>query len=114
MSQTKLPPSTLTRRTMVKGVAAGLASTALVPGLASSAVAAVPRAAEAGPFTGTVNSASLCKAHHKELANHLKRILNTAYVDETMKNKVLSTTHCPHCHVAIRPDMMDAASFAVL
>ena len=59
-------------------------------------------------------SHSLCTAHHAELASHLKTILNGAYVDEQMKNKVLTTSRCPHCDVAIAPDQLNRRSFAVL
>lgn len=102
-------PSTITRRSVLAGTAAGLASTALFPAFAggNAAAAAVPVADMAG-------SHSVCAHHHAELASHLKGILNSAYVDEQMKNKVLTTSRCPHCDVGIAPDLMDRASFAVL
>ncbi|MEM1381868.1 MAG: hypothetical protein AAF764_03035 [Pseudomonadota bacterium] len=100
-----------TRRTVLTGTAAALASTALMPGLSGSASAAVSSAPVA---TGSFGPSAVCAAHHKELSNHLRTILNSAYVDETMKNKVLSTSHCPHCRVAIKPADMDRAAFSVI
>ena len=102
-------PSTITRRSVLAGTAAGLASTALFPALAggSAVAAAAPVSDMAGPH-------AVCAHHHAELANHLRVIFNSAYVDEQMKNKVLTTSRCPHCDVGIAPDQMDRASFAVL
>ena len=105
-------PSTITRRSMLAGTAAGLASTALLPAMAGTSFAAGSVPLAAGP--GAAGSHALCAAHHAELANHLKGILNSAYVDEQMKNKVLTTSRCPHCDVGIAPDQMDQASFAAL
>lgn len=102
-------PSTITRRSVLAGTAAGLASTALFPVLAGTSTAA-----QAAPVVDMAGSHQLCAAHHAELANHLKGILNSAYVDERMKNKVLTTSRCPHCDVTIAPDQMDQASFAAL
>lgn len=102
-------PSTITRRSVLAGSAAGLASAAMLPAFAGTSFAA-----SAAPVATLSGSHRLCAAHHAELANHLKGILNSAYVDEQMKNKVLSTSHCPHCDVAIAPDQMNQASFAAL
>ena len=102
-------PSNITRRSVLAGTAAGLASTALFPVLTGGTVAAA-----AAPVSDMAGSHSVCVAHHAELANHLRGILNSAYVDEQMKNKVLTTSRCPHCDVGIAPDHMDRASFAVL
>ena len=111
MSHTTPQSTTLTRRTMLAGTAAtigtGLAANGLSLGFVGPAYAATSPVA-----SGEVNN--LCIAHHKELAAHLKTILNASYVDERMKNKVLSTSHCPHCKVAIAPDMMSHQAFAAL
>lgn len=110
MSQQK-PSTTITRRALLEGTAAGVAATTLAFGLGTPATAAIRSASE--PVLASGN-ADLCRAHHQELSTHLKSILNSAYVDERMKNKVMSTTTCPHCRVGIAPDMMDRASFAAL
>ncbi|MEP0944860.1 MAG: hypothetical protein ABJH63_01920 [Rhizobiaceae bacterium] len=102
-------PSTVTRRSVLAGTAAGLASTALFPMLSGANMAA-----NAAPVADMAGSHRLCAAHHAELANHLKGILNSSYVDERMKNKVLTNSRCPHCDVAIAPDQMNQASFAAL
>lgn len=106
-------PSTITRRNVLAGSAAGLAATALAPGLAGTAFASAPAG---GALDSVVRhqSHSLCAAHHAELAGHLKTILNASYVDERMKNKVLTTSRCPHCDVAIAPDQLNRQSFAAL
>ncbi|MEP1206771.1 MAG: hypothetical protein ABJM29_07310 [Rhizobiaceae bacterium] len=111
MSHTK--PSTITRRSVLAGSAAGLASTALVQSLPGSALAAVP-VGKVAPIAADRHAQNLCAAHHAELANHLKSILNASYVDEHMKNKLLTTSRCPHCDVAIAPDQLSRQSFAVL
>jgi len=100
-----------TRRTVLTGTAAALAASALTPGLMGSAQAASGLSGSSSLASG--NNA-LCVAHHKELSAHLRTILNSAYVDERMKNKVLSTSTCPHCQVAIRPADMDKAAFSAL
>ena len=102
-------PSTITRRSVLAGTAAGLASTALFPAFTGSGAAAA-----SALVTDMAGPHSVCASHHAELAHHLKGILNSAYVDEQMKNKVLTTSRCPHCDVGIAPDQMDRASFAVL
>ncbi|EFL89003.1 hypothetical protein [Ahrensia sp. R2A130] len=99
------------RRTVLTGTVAALAASALTPGLMGSAHAATGLSAS-GPVAG--KNSALCVAHHKELSAHLRTILNSAYVDERMKNKVLSTSKCPHCQVAIRPADMDKAAFTAL
>jgi len=106
-------PSTLTRRSVLAGSAAGLATTAMVQSLPAMAFAATPASGAMKTAVGQ-QSRSLCVAHHTELANHLKTILNSSYVDEQMKNKVLTTSRCPHCDVAIAPDQLSRESFAVL
>ena len=102
----------LTRRTMLAGTAAtlGVAATGITLGLSSAANAATSSASTLGHAPGS----ALCQAHHQELSSHLSKILNSAYVDERMKNKVLSTSHCPHCKVAIAPEMKIRAAFAAL
>ena len=105
-------PSTITRRSVLAGSAAGMASTALFPVFAGSSAAAAT--ATSAPIADMAGSHAVCASHHAELANHLRGILNSAYVDEQMKNKVLTTSRCPHCDVGIAPDQMDRASFAVL
>ncbi|MEM7781596.1 MAG: hypothetical protein AAF697_14505 [Pseudomonadota bacterium] len=102
----------LTRRTVLTGTAAALAASALTPRLTGAAQAATAPLGTA--TTPSVGSNALCVAHHKELSAHLRTILNSAYVDQTMKNKVISTSQCPHCKVAIRPADMDKAAFSVL
>ena len=110
MSHTTPKSTTLTRRTMLAGTAATIGTVA-ASGLSLGFVR--PAAAATLPVaSGEVSN--LCIAHHKELAAHLKTILNASYVDERMKNKVLSTSHCPHCKVAIAPDMMSHQAFAAL
>ena len=107
-------PSTVTRRSVLAGSAAGLAATAMATSLPGAAFAAKPTATGLSAAASGHPSHSLCAAHHAELANHLKSILNASYVDERMKNKVLTTSRCPHCDVAIAPDQLNRASFAVL
>ena len=108
MSQpTPLNP-TFTRRKVLAGAAAGLAATTL-PGLAFAA-----ESAASGSQSAVCADHSLCVAHHQELSKHLRTILNSSYVDDHMKNKVLATTRCPHCDTGIAPADMDRASFAVL
>ena len=106
-------PSTITRRTVLAGSAAGLASTAVMQAFPGAAFAAAP-SAETLPAAAVSQSHGVCAAHHAELAEHLKTILNRSYVDEVMKNKVLTTSRCPHCDVAIAPDQLDRQSFAAL
>ncbi|MEE9314613.1 MAG: hypothetical protein V3V02_08175 [Rhizobiaceae bacterium] len=105
---TKTSPTTLTRRTLLAGTAAGIAATSLSFGLAGVASANTTAAASGQAVD------AICIAHHNELAAHLKTVLSSTYVDENMKNKLLSTSHCPHCKVAIAPDMMDQLAFSVL
>lgn len=111
MSHTKTISPKLTRRSLLAGTAVtigtGLTASGLSLGMTGLASAATSRAT-----TGEVSN--LCIAHHGELAAHLKSILNASYVDERMKNKVLSTSHCPHCKVAIAPDMLSREAFAAL
>ena len=111
MSHTK--PSTVTRRTVLAGSAAGLATTAVMQAIPGAAFAAAP-SVETLPAAAPSQSHGVCAAHHAELAEHLKTILNRSYVDEVMKNKVLTTSRCPHCDVAIAPDQLDRQSFAVM
>lgn len=110
----------ITRRSFVAGsagvlTATGLAAAGLTFGTAGSAAASVGSSAPSGVADGAgLASHALCKAHHKELSEHLGAVLNSAYVDERMKNRMLTTSHCPHCQVAIAPDMKTHAAFAAL
>lgn len=106
-------PLTITRRSLLANSAAGIAAA----GFASAGLPIATASAAPMPAVATGNglaSHALCKAHHKELSAHLSTILNSSYVDERMKNKMLSTSHCPHCKVAIAPEMKDRAAFAAL
>ncbi len=109
MSHSNLSSTSMTRRTLLAGSAAGVAVTGLSFGLVGTASATTTTVAAS---TQAVNA--VCIAHHNELAAHLKTVLNSSYVDENMKNKMLSTSHCPHCKVAIAPDMMNQLAFGIL
>ena len=100
--------NTLTRRTLLAGTAAGVAATGLSFGFSAIANAA------ASTLAGGQEVNGVCIAHHNELAAHLKTVLNSSYVDQNMKNKLLSTSHCPHCKVAIAPDLMNQLAFSAL
>lgn len=113
MSHTNDSPQKPTRRTVLAGTTAAIAASGLVFGMPGSAVASLE--AGSAPVVDVANgSQDLCMAHHKELSDHLKSVLNSAYVDENMKNKMLSTSHCPHCKTAIAPDMLDQSAFSIL
>lgn len=114
-SKHSTPTSTLTRRTMLAGSSAAVAATGLAIGLPGTASAALASKAVQTSATAKSSGANaLCAAHHAELSSHLKTILNGAYVDEVAKNKLIKTSHCPHCKVAIAPDMMDRAAFSAM
>ncbi len=110
MSQSTQKSSTkLTRRTMLAGTAAGVAATGMnISFLGAASAKTTVTAAK----TQSVNA--VCIAHHNELAAHLKTVLNSNYVEESMKNKILSTSRCPHCKTVIAPDMMNQLAFSVL
>ena len=109
MSHSTPSTSTMTRRSLLAGTAAGAAAIGLPLGLSTVAQAAMPP-----KLSAAGDQSSLCASHHRELSNHLKTILNSSYVYERMKNKVIGTTRCPHCDVGIMADMMDKAAFAAL
>lgn len=114
MSHRNPHPKTITRRSLLANSAAGVAAV----GIATSGLSFAAQSAAAAPSAKAsgagLASHTLCKAHHKELSAHLATILNASYVDERMKNKVMSTTHCPHCKVAIAPEMKTRTAFAAL
>lgn len=115
MSQPQTLSKTINRRQMLVGTTAASAAvaTGITFGLPGSAAAAVQVAQPAIDGTGLASHA-LCKAHHKELSEHLGRMLNTSYANDRMANRALTTTHCPHCQVRIAPNMKAHAAFAAM
>jgi len=86
----------LTRRTLLAGSAASAAAVALPIGIAGAS-------SKQSTHAQHNCTTSVCADHHVELSNHLRQVLDSAYVDEHMKNTVLRTTVCPHCRVGIHP-----------
>ena len=111
MSHTKPAKLIITRRVMLAGSAASVASAGLTFGASGMTSAAAPTVSTVADRS---MSSQVCAAHHVELANHLKSVLNAAYVDDHTPSAALHSASCPHCKVTIAPDMIDRAAFSIL
>ena len=104
MSQSNPIKSKITRRSLPTGAATVAVTGTTAASLGFSLTGPASATAKPGLFTPSNQGGnSLCVAHHRELSQHLTKILNSSYVDARMKNKIMSTTTCPHCRVGIAP-----------
>ncbi|MEM9733449.1 MAG: twin-arginine translocation signal domain-containing protein [Pseudomonadota bacterium] len=113
--------ASLNRRQMLKGTAA--ASAAVTAGITFGASGTVLAKATSetnveqtvtGKGAGLLSHA-LCKAHHKEMAQHLSSVLNASYVEERMADVIVTTTNeCLRCQEPVEASMKTRAAFATL